>query len=98
MQFGTMARKFDKHAFKESVGDTALALIINFPLNMLLLYIANRTFIPKLDNEADIILWTSVFLTFVFTLVAITRKYFVRVWFKNKEMNRTKLRRQSAVH
>lgn len=88
----------DKQSLKESVGDTALALVINFPLNMLLLYIANRTFIPKLESEADIIFWTSVFLTFWFTLVAITRKYFVRVWFKNKELNRTKLRRQSAVH
>ena len=74
----------DKQSLKESVGDTALALLINFPLNMLLLFIANRTFIPKLNNEADIIFWTSVFLTFWFTLVAVTRKYFVRVWFKNK--------------
>ena len=88
----------DKQSLKESVGDTAIALIINFPLNMLLLYIANRTFIPNLESEADIIFWTSVFLTFWFTLVAITRKYFVRVWFKNKELSRTKLRRQSAIH
>ena len=65
---------------------------------MLLLYVANRTFIPKLDSEGDIIFWTSVFLTFWFTLVAITRKYFVRVWFKNKELNKTRLRRESAVH
>jgi len=88
----------DKQSLKESVGDTALALLINFPLNMLLLYVANRTFIPKLDSEGDIIFWTSVFLTFWFTLVAITRKYFVRVWFKNKELNKTRLRRESAVH
>ena len=88
----------DKQSLKESVGDTALALLINFPLNMLLLYVANRTFIPKLDSEGDIIFWTSVFLTFWFTLVAITRKYFVRIWFKNKELNKTRLRRESAVH
>jgi len=88
----------DKQSLKESVGDTALALLINFPLNMLLLYVANRTFIPKLESEGDIIFWTSVFLTFWFTLVAITRKYFVRVWFKNKELNKIKLRRESAVH
>ena len=88
----------DKQSLKESIGDTALALLINFPLNMLLLYVANRTFIPKLESEADIIFWTSVFLTFWFTLVAITRKYFVRVWFKNKELNKIKLRRESAVH
>ncbi len=86
----------DKESLKESVGDTALALVINFPLNMLLLYIANRTFIPNLESEGDIIFWTSVFLTFWFTLVAITRKYFVRNYFKNKQS--IKLRRQSAVH
>ena len=86
----------DKESLKESVGDTALALLINFPLNMLLLWIANRTFIPKLDSEGDIIFWTSVFLTFWFTLVAITRKYFLRNYFKRKPSVR--LRRQSAVH
>jgi|TARA_X000001036_G_C20068949_1_gene558260 hypothetical protein len=86
----------DKESLKESVGDTALALVINFPLNMLLLWIANRTFIPNLETEGDIIFWTSVFLTFWFTLVAITRKYFVRNYFKNKQT--IKLRRQSAVH
>ena len=84
----------DKQSLKESVGDTALALLINFPLNMLLLYVANRTFIPKLESEADIIFWTSVFLTFWFTLVAVTRKYFVRVWFKNKN-ERHRLKRES---
>ena len=84
----------DKQTVKESVGDTALALLINFPLNMLLLFIANRTFIPKLNNEADIIFWTSVFLTFWFTLVAVTRKYFVRVWFKSKN-EKHRLRRES---
>ena len=88
----------DTQSLKESVGDTAIALVINFPLNMLLLYIANRTFIPNLESEGDIIFWTSVFLTFWFTLGAITRKYFVRVWFKNKELNKTRLRRESAVH
>ena len=73
-----------------------LALLINFPLNMLLLWIANRTFIPGLVTEGDIIFWTSVFLTVNFTIVAIVRKYFVRNYFKSKQSVR--LRRQSAVH
>jgi len=55
---------------------------------MLLLYIANRTFVPKLDSEADIIFWTSVFLTFWFTLIAIIRKTYVRVWFENRRLKR----------
>ena len=82
----------DKASLKESVGDTALELVINFPLNMMLLYIANRTFLPNMQTEQEQIFWTSVFLTFWFTLVAITRKYFVRVWFKNKEL------RKNAIH
>lgn len=86
----------DKQSLKESVSDTALALLINFPLNMLLLWIANRTFIPGLVTEGDIIFWTSVFLTVNFTIVAIVRKYFVRNYFKSKQSVR--LRRQSAVH
>ena len=43
----------DKQSLKESVSDTALALLINFPLNMLLLFVANRTFIPHLKTEAE---------------------------------------------
>lgn len=86
----------DKESLKESVSDTSLALVINFPFNMLLLWIANRTFIPNLNTEGDIIFWTSVFLTVNFTVVAIVRKYFVRNYFKNKTT--IKLRRQSAVH
>ena len=39
-------------AFKESVLDTCLALSINFPLNMLLLYLANRYVVPEFDTEA----------------------------------------------
>ena len=88
--------RIDKDSLRESVSDTSLALIINFPLNMLLLWIANRTFIPNLDTEGDIIFWTSVFLTVNFTVVAIVRKYFVRNYFKKKQT--IKLRRQSAVH
>lgn len=85
----------DKQSLKESVGDTAIALIINFPLNMFLLFVANRTFLPSLQTEQEQIFWTSVFLTFWFTLVAITRKYFVRVWFKSKEENKFRLKRES---
>jgi len=77
----------DKDALFESVSDTALALVINFPLNMFLLYVANRTFLPDLTTEAETIFWTSVFLTVNFTMVAIVRKYFVRSYFKKKDNN-----------
>lgn len=84
--------QIDKASLKESVIDTGLALIINFPLNMLLLYIANRTFLPAMETEQQEIFWTSVFLTMVFTLVAITRKYFVRGYFKRKEIRKDAIR------
>ena len=73
-------------AFKESVQDTMLALIINFPLNMILLYIANRTFLLVLESEVDRIFWTSVFLTSVFTIFAIVRKTYVRMYFEKKNL------------
>ena len=73
-------------AFKESVQDTILALIINFPLNMILLYIANRTFLLVLESEGDRIFWTSVFLTSVFTVFAVVRKTYVRMYFEKKNL------------
>ena len=75
----------DRDALVESVSDTALALVINFSLNMFLLWVANRTFLPNLTTEAEIIFWTSVFLTVNFTMVAIVRKYFVRSYFKQRK-------------
>ena len=86
----------DKQSLKESVGDTALALLINFPLNILLLEIAGWIGINDNDSSDNIIL--SIFLTVVFTTVAIIRKYYVRLYFKRKELNKTRLRRESAVH
>lgn len=71
---------------RESLVDTGLALAINFPLNMVLLYIANRTFLLVLEEETAQIFWTSVFLTAVFTLVAVVRKYFMRQWFDKRNM------------
>ena len=75
-----------KQAMRESLVDTGLALAINFPLNMVLLYIANRTFLLVLEEETAQIFWTSVFLTVVFTLVAVVRKYFMRQWFDKRNM------------
>ena len=75
-----------KQAMRESLVDTGLALAINFPLNMVLLYIANRTFLLVLEEETAQIFWTSVFLTAVFTLVAVVRKYFMRQWFDKRNM------------
>ena len=80
--------KEKKAAFKEAVSDTALALVINFPLNIFLLWIANRTFIPNMVTEGQQIFWTSVYLTVVFSIVAITRKTYVRLYFNKKQLKK----------
>lgn len=77
-----------EQAFKEAVLDTLLALSINFPLNMLLLYLANRFVVPAFNTEAQQIFWTSVFLTVVFTTVAIVRKTYTRMYFETKRIQK----------
>ena len=72
----TINKADKKQAFKEAFLDTMLALSMNFPLNILLVWIA---FTLELGVMA-----TSIFLTAVFTTVAIIRKYFTRLYFENK--------------
>jgi hypothetical protein len=69
-----------KQAFKEAFLDTMLALIINFPLNILLVAIAFEF------NFG--IFATSVFLTAVFTTVAIIRKTYTRLYFHKKYLKK----------
>ena len=71
-----------KQALREAVGDTLLALVINFPLNFLLLYLGTLMGINNNDASNNIML--TVFLTTVFTIVAIIRKYFMRQWFDKR--------------
>ena len=56
-------RKFPWAAFKEACVDTAIATVINFPINIVLLYIAANTFLLWLDSQETEIFWTSVYLT-----------------------------------
>jgi hypothetical protein len=65
-----------------------LAMAINFPLNMALLYLANRYVVPEFDTEAQQIFFTSVFLTIVFTIVAIVRKTYTRVYFEERNIRK----------
>jgi|AACY02.14.fsa_nt_gi hypothetical protein len=88
MRFGTMASSFDKDAFKESFGDTILATIINFPLILTINYISLEVF--ELKALALSIVNTSILFS-----IAVTRKYCVRVYFKNKELLK---KRKNAVH
>jgi len=70
-------KRSDKAAWKESLSDTAIGTAINFPLNMVILTI---TFALELT-----VFWTALASWFIFTLVAIVRKYFVRKFFAKKE-------------
>lgn len=72
---------------REAVVDTTFALIINFPLNFVLLWIA--TLLGINDNDSANNLMMTIFLTTVFTIVAIIRKYFMRQWFD--KMNQKEL-------
>jgi len=67
-------------AFKEAVSDTALATVLNFPLNLLLVTIARALELT--------ILQTSIFFTVVFSVVAILRKTWVRLYFFKKDLKK----------
>jgi len=67
-------------AFKEAVSDTAIATVLNFPLNLLLVTIARALELT--------ILQTSIFFTVVFSVVAILRKTWVRLYFFKKDLKK----------
>ena len=63
-------------ALKESVLDTLFATVLNIPINFVLAYIA-------VQNN-----WSATEITFYFTgiffLIAVYRKYKIRLYFENK--------------
>lgn len=67
-------------AFKEAVADTGIALLINFPLNMGLIVIA-RTY------EMSVLV-TTIFFTLIFTVVAIARKTYMRLYFEKRNQRK----------
>ena len=67
-----------KLSFKEAITDTALGTCINFPLNLALVAMAYELELTPLQ--------ASLTFTAVFTVLAITRKVGVRMWFHKKEM------------
>jgi|MEHZ01.5.fsa_nt_MEHZ011466113.1_18 O-antigen/teichoic acid export membrane protein len=85
---GTGIRMTSKqNAFKESVFDTGIGMSINIPLNWVMLTLGLYWELGALE--------LSIIMTTVFTAFAITRKYYVRVHFNNKEHKaRTKLLHQ----
>lgn len=67
----------NKQAWKESLTDTALGTVINFPVNMCLL---SFTFAMGFS-----VFWTAVSSWFAFTIIAIIRKFIVRKHFAKKQ-------------
>ena len=63
----------NKAAWKEAITDTSIGFVINFPINVVMLYIC------KLLDVT--VFMTSIILSVVFTAVAIIRKYTVRIFF-----------------
>ena len=66
--------KLDKEAMKEAVVDTLTGTLINLPLVWLVLFlllmVTHNSFLISLAQAS------------VLTVVAIVRKYYIRVWFK----------------
>ena len=69
----------DKKAWLEAISDTAIGTVINFPLNILAMMV-----IFKVNMNA---FQASLFLWFIFTTLAVVRKYIIRRYFKNKSKN-----------
>lgn len=67
----------NKKAWIESISDTIVGSMINFPLNVTLLYMSRY-----LDLT---VLQTSIFLSVVFTVIAIVRKYMIRNYFSKQK-------------
>jgi len=65
-----------KEAFKEAITDTIVAALINVPLNYLFINIA---FYYNMTAAQ-----TTLFFTIAFSIFAITRKYYTRVYFAKR--------------
>ena len=68
------------HAFKESVTDTGIAFAINVPLNFVMVAFAFEVGMSAF--------WTSVMLTSVFTIFALTRKTYLRLHFHRRMLKK----------
>lgn len=65
-----------KAAWVEAFTDTAIGTAINFPLNMLAMWVIFRLELTVF--QSSLLLW------FIFTSIAIVRKYYLRMYFEKK--------------
>lgn len=76
-------------AFKEALSDTGIAAVINIPLNFILVYLC-------IDVWQVGTMWTSVIMTTIFTLFAITRKTYIRLYFNAEFLKKQEDESQTA--
>ncbi len=65
-----------KDALRESIFDTVLGTLVNFPLNYILI-----AFCLSLNMSA---FYMAVFMTTILFILAVVRKYFVRIFYKRR--------------
>jgi len=76
------AKKYTtRDAFKEALADTGLAFVVNVPLNFALVALAF-----ELEFSA---FQTSIMLTSIFTVFALTRKTYLRLHFDKRNQKKT---------
>ena len=68
--------KIDKDSMKEAVNDVGIGLVLSFPISYGLLRLCSYL-------EVSLVA-TSVIQVSVFTLVAVVRKYMLRVYYKER--------------
>ena len=85
----------NKQALKESVGDTAIAFITNMPIGFGIIAFANWIGIVAVSYDQNIQL--VILQNFVFTAVAVTRKYYVRIYFDKKNSEKDLTTQPKAV-
>ena len=66
----------NKAALKEAVSDTIIGTIINFPLNVIMMWVIFQSELTVM--QSSILLWV------VFTSIAIIRKYYIRIYYSKK--------------
>lgn len=82
-----MTKKYTKfNAFQESLSDTALAFVMNVPIGFGIIAFANWVGIVAVTYEQNVKL--VILQNLVFTIVAITRKTYVRLYFNNRNLKK----------
>ena len=80
----------NRQALKESIGDTILATLINFPLIWALNYLTMVVFL-------FVPFGVSITNTFILFWIAFTRKYYVRIYFDKKNTKKALTKARKTV-